>query len=67
MFVRAGDDFAVISVAGNAVVERRARSQSHRAMPKGEFQRSKDAVLDFISKLIGVDTQTLEANAARAA
>jgi len=38
-----------------------------RAMEKEEFQQSKDAVLDFLSKLIGTDTTTLQQQAGQAA
>jgi hypothetical protein len=61
------DDYAVISVAGCVVIERKAKSQSMRAMPKGGFQKSKTDVLDFLSNLIGVTTETLASNAERAA
>lgn len=48
------DDYAIISVAGPAVVEWKAMSQSRKAMPeKGQFNRSKQAVLDWVSDLIG--------------
>lgn len=48
------DDYTLISVAGNIVIERIARSQSTRAdgMRKAEFQRSKDDVLGWIEGLI---------------
>ena len=51
-FVRPIDGFAAVSVHGNAVVVWTARSQSYRAMPREEFQRSKDAVLDFVAALL---------------
>lgn len=48
------DDYALISVAENVVIERIARSQSMRAdgMRRTEFQRSKDDVLGWIESLI---------------
>lgn len=61
------DDYAIISVHGNAVVEWKAKSQSYRAMPKGEFKKSKQAVLDWLADLIGVSAGTLQAEAGRAA
>lgn len=63
------EDYALISVAGNVVIERIARSQSTRAngMRRAEFQKSKDDVLNWITGLIGVDRQTLAAEAGRAA
>lgn len=49
------DDYAVISIAGNIVIEWRATSQSYRAMPrKGDFQKSKQDVLDWIDELLGI-------------
>ena len=36
-----------------------AKSQSRRAMDKAEFQASKEAILDFIADLIGVEPETL--------
>lgn len=49
-----GDDYTLVSVAGNVVIEWTARSQSTRAdgMRKAEFQRSKDDVLGWIEGLI---------------
>lgn len=48
------DDYALISVAGNVVIERIARSQSMRqdGMRRQEFQKSKDDVLGWIEALI---------------
>jgi hypothetical protein len=49
------DDYAIISIAGNTVVEWKAASQSLKAMPeKGRFQASKQAVLEWIDDLLGV-------------
>lgn len=55
----ADDDYAIISVHGTAVVEWKALSQSYKAMPrKGDFQKSKQDVLDFVSDLLGLtDTE----------
>jgi len=63
------DEYALISVAGNVVVERVARSQSTRAggMRKAEFQKSKDDVLLWISDLIGVEPRVVAANTDKAA
>ena len=42
-----------------------AQSQSFRAMGKQRFQESKQAVLDILAELIGVEAKQLEdANAA---
>lgn len=59
-FIEPMDDYAVVTVAGAAVRVYTARSQSFRAMPKGEFQRSKDAVLDVLAKLLGVTVDDLK-------
>lgn len=59
------DDYAIISVHGNVVVEWKAVSQSYKAMPeKGRFQASKQAVLDFIDDLLGVSAEDREGKAA---
>lgn len=58
-FVRPLDEYAVVSVSGATVVVLTAKSQSMRAMPKGEFQKSKDAVLQVIAEMIGVSSETL--------
>lgn len=49
------DDYAIISVSGPVVIEWKAMSQSKKAMPeKGQFHRSKQAVLDWVSDLLGL-------------
>lgn len=63
-FMRPMDDFAVISAHDCAVVVWTAKSQSHRAMGREDFQRSKDAVLDCVASLIGSSRETLRRNAA---
>lgn len=55
------DEDAVVMVKGRTVHIFTAKSQSMKAMGKDEFQRSKVAVLDEVSKLIGVDATTLKA------
>lgn len=49
------DSYAIISVHENVVVEWRPLSQSYRAMPRKQFQESKQAVLDWIDDLLGVE------------
>ena len=66
-FVRPLDGYAVITVKGPVVTVYRAKSQSHRAMNKAEFQASKQAVLDLIADLCSIDADTLSSNANRAA
>lgn len=54
----ADDDYAIISLHGNVVVEWKAISQSYKAMPrKGEFQRSKEAVLEYLDDMLGIKTE----------
>lgn len=66
-FVRPFDDYAVVVVREATVIAYTAKSQSARAMGKEEFQRSKDAVLDYCATLVGVQPGTLRAEAGRAA
>lgn len=62
------DEISVSYVRDKARVERRvADSQSYKAMTKRKFQESKDKVLDYVSKLIGVTSDELSRNAGRAA
>ena len=61
------DDYAIISVHENIVIEWKAKSQSYKEMGKVDFQKSKQAVLDFVAELIGVTPETLSANAGQAA
>ena len=64
---RSREEFSLVIVRGPLVVIRTAKSQSRRAMPKGEFQRSKDAILETVSALIGVAPEALVREARRAA
>lgn len=63
-FLRPLDEFAVVSIADNVVIMLTAKSQSYRAMGKEEFQRSKDAVLDWLAALIGTSADELRSAAA---
>lgn len=54
-YIRGRDEFAVVIVRGPVVVVRHAKSQSYRSMDRKEFQASKDAVIEIVSNLIGVD------------
>lgn len=58
-FLKPLDDFAVVSVAGNVVIERKAKSQSVRSMGKKTFSESKDAVLNVLANMIGVSPDEL--------
>ena len=66
-FARPLDGYAVITVKGPVCTVYRAKSQSHRAMNKADFESSKHAVLDLISDLVGIDADTLSKNAGQAA
>lgn len=59
-FIKPMDEFAVVSVHDAAVVVWTAKSQSMRAMGKAEFNASKDAVLNFVAEMIGVEPQQIE-------
>lgn len=66
-FVRPCDEYALVTVAGQVVTIYTAQSQSTKAMGKKRFQESKDAVLEYVSSLIGVDPRQLAHNAGKAA
>lgn len=66
-FMQPLDPLAIISWNGPAVIARTAKSQSYRAMDKAEFRKSKEAVLAWAWNLVGVDPETGNANAGRAA
>jgi hypothetical protein len=59
-FIKPMDTYAVVALKDAVVIVYTAKSQSYRAMPKGEFQKSKDDVLDVLSKMIGVERAKLE-------
>lgn len=63
-FVRPQDEYAITTIEGATVTVWTAKSQSSRAMGKEQFQQSKQAVLEWLSQLIGVSPETLERNAA---
>ncbi len=66
-FVKPMDDFAVVTVRDAVVRVWTAKSQSMKAMPNGEFQRSKSDVLDFVADLLGVTSDDLAKNGGMAA
>lgn len=66
-FIRPMDDFAIVTTDGATVTAWTAKSQSVRAMPRGEFQKSKDDVLDFLAGLIGTSPDELARHAEQAA
>lgn len=57
--IRAREEFAMVFVRGAFVIVRDPKSQSRRAMEKDEFQRSKTAILEVVSELLGVLPETL--------
>jgi hypothetical protein len=66
-YVNGRDEFSQVVVRGSTVIVRTARSQRMRGldrMDRDEFQRSKDAILGWISQLIGVSAENLKAAAA---
>jgi hypothetical protein len=66
-FVKPLDEYAIVTVTGAVVSIYTAKSQSYRAMPKGEFQQSKQAVLDYLASMVGVSAKQLGDEAGRAA
>jgi len=59
-FIRPMDDFAIVTVNDCVVDVFTAKSQSHRAMNKQEFAKSKEAVLRILADMIGVAPGKLE-------
>jgi hypothetical protein len=61
-YAKARDEFAHVTTRGPTVVVRWARSQrmhGHDRMNKAEFQKSKDDIMGWIAKLIGVEPDQL--------
>lgn len=65
--IRTEDAFARISVHGNKVIIRRARSQSRKAMGAVDFKKSQEDVLDLAGQLVGVSRSVAMKNAGKAA
>lgn len=59
-FMKPMDEFAVILSHEATVTVYTAKSQSMKAMGKAEFQRSKEAVLDYVASLIGTTPREVE-------
>ena len=66
-FIKPMDEYAVVLVSEAVVRVLTAKSQSMRAMGKETFQKSKQAVLETVSAMIGTTPETLAANSGRAA
>ena len=58
-FVRPMDEHAVVVISEAVVSVYTAQSQSFRAMGKERFQASKDAVLEGLAEMIGVEPAAL--------
>jgi hypothetical protein len=58
-FIRPIDDYAVVTVEGRFIVQCTAKSQSTAEMGKTQFQASKEAVLDVLAEMIGVEAGAL--------
>lgn len=64
-FIKPIDEFAIVAVTAATVTRYTAKSQSRKAMGAKDFQLSKEAIMDVVAKLIGVETKELaEAEAA---
>jgi hypothetical protein len=66
-YAKGDDEFAFVAVRGPTVFVRKARSQRMRGldrMGRKEFEESKQAILGWISALIGVSAEDLKAAAA---
>ena len=66
-FVKPMDEYAIVTVREGVVRVYTAQSQSTRSMGAKAFQESKQAVLDYVDELLGVERGATAANAARAA
>lgn len=63
-FLRPIDEYGLVVTRDASVRRLVAKSQSLRAMGREDFQRSKTAVLEIVSALIGVTPKALAENAA---
>lgn len=59
VFVRAMDDFAIVTVSEAVITVYTAKSQSLKAMGKADFQKSKDDVLGLLASMIGTNADEL--------
>lgn len=57
---RSREEFSLVIVRGPIVILRTAKSQSRRSMDKEEFQKSKTAILEVITDMVGVSQDELE-------
>jgi len=66
-FIQPMDEFSIVTTSECTVTIYTAKSQSCKAMSKADFAASKQAVLDFVSNLIGATNKQLADNTGRAA
>jgi hypothetical protein len=66
-FIKPIDEFSVVLAKEYTVTRYTAKSQSYRAMGKDDFQKSKEAVLEIVSAMIGTTKKALTDNAASVA
>jgi hypothetical protein len=66
-FARPIDEYSIVTARECTVTRYVAKSQSVRAMGKGDFQASKQAVLEWAAAQIGTSSAALAKNAGRAA
>jgi len=66
-FLRPMAPLSIVAVHEAVVVERTAKSMSYRAMPKGEFQKAKQALIEWAWNLVGVTPEEGAKHAGRAA
>lgn len=59
-FIRPMDSYAIVTVSEAVVMVWAAKSQSKKAMGKQTFGESKEAVLNFVATLIGVNADDLK-------
>jgi len=62
-YIKQTDPYSIVDVRGNIIKKLSAKSQSRSSMNKKEFQTSKEAVLGFVSELIGVTPDQLREHA----
>lgn len=58
-FLRPKDSFAVYQITGRVITEYTAWSQDYASMDRETFQRSKDAVIDYLAEALGVESAAL--------
>lgn len=56
------DEYSIVVVQGATVLRFTAQSQSKRAMGAKRFQESKQAILDLLDDMIGVERGTVQQN-----